>query len=227
MLMLAASAARSGPDMAGPFVMLMQCLLLLFLLSWVASAFRKNKGRARVKGAIAEFAVNHLALHRLGEQYKVYEDLYLPRPDGDGTTQVDHVVVSIYGIFVIETKNYSGWIFGSERQRNWTQCLKGGAKHSFQNPLMQNNLHVNALRQALALPTKSFHSIVYFFGECTFKTSLPDNVMTSGLKKCILSYETPILTPDEVRLACSNLNSYEGERSAMKALHRPQQGDRS
>jgi restriction system protein len=52
-------------------------------------------------------------LRRLDSRlYRVFHDLYLPRPDGKGTTQIDHVVVSRYGIFVIETKNMTGWIFG-------------------------------------------------------------------------------------------------------------------
>jgi len=53
-------------------------------------------------------------------RYRHFHGLYLPRPDGKGTTQIDHIVVSRYGIFVIETKNYRGWIFGSEKQRDWT-----------------------------------------------------------------------------------------------------------
>jgi len=59
------------------------------------------------------------------KQYAVFHDLYLPRPDGKGTAQIDHVVVSPFGIFVIETKNMAGWIFGDERSRQWTQSIYG------------------------------------------------------------------------------------------------------
>ena len=60
-------------------------------------------------------------------------------PTADGTTQVDHILVSIYGIFMIETKNMKGWIFGSPDQDTWTQVVFR-EKHTFQNPLRQNYL---------------------------------------------------------------------------------------
>lgn len=68
--------------------------------------------------------------------YVRFHDVMLPTPDG--TTQIDHVFVSRFGVFVVETKNMAGWIFGSERGRRWTQVLPGGRKTSFQNPLRQN-----------------------------------------------------------------------------------------
>ncbi|WP_350617509.1 nuclease-related domain-containing protein, partial [Pseudomonas sp. HY7a-MNA-CIBAN-0227] len=74
----------------------------------------------------------------------------LPLPNG-GSTQIDHVIVSIYGIFVIETKNYKGWIFGNEKQRQWTQAFPNGRKYKFQNPLRQNYLHIKTLADLLEL----------------------------------------------------------------------------
>lgn len=75
-----------------------------------------------VKGFIAELIVNvllHLKLPR--DEYTIYWNVTLPTPDG--TTQIDHIVVSPYGIFVIETKAYGGWIFGDRRQKQWTQTF--------------------------------------------------------------------------------------------------------
>ena len=66
----------------------------------------------------------------------------------NGTTQIDHVLLSKYGIFVIETKNYDGWILGGEKQKNWTQIMFG-KKNSFQNPLYQNYKHTKALSECL------------------------------------------------------------------------------
>ncbi|TYS72460.1 NERD domain-containing protein [Sutcliffiella horikoshii] len=64
----------------------------------------------RIKGAVGERAVNK-ELEKLGPLFTVYHDLYVPNENG-GTSQVDHVVTSPTGIFVIETKHYDGWIFG-------------------------------------------------------------------------------------------------------------------
>ena len=75
----------------------------------------------------------------------VYRDLNnVTIPTSNGTTQIDHVFVSRYGIFVIETKNMEGWIFGDEKQPQWTQSLYG-KKFRFQNPLHQNYRHTKAL----------------------------------------------------------------------------------
>jgi ribosomal protein L37AE/L43A len=88
------------------------------------------------------------------------------------------VIVSVYGVFVVETKNMKGWIFGGQHQKQWTQKI---FKHSskFQNPLHQNYKHVKALEQLLGLEENQLHSVVVFIGDSTFKTPMPDNV-TSG-----------------------------------------------
>ena len=95
-------------------------------------------------GASGEHEVSR-KLRAISPEYIVLEDIYLPLPDGT-TTQVDQIVVSIYGVFVIEAKDYSGWIFGNESQRQWTQTLHIGwgdtEKHHFQNPIRQNWRHI-------------------------------------------------------------------------------------
>ena len=98
----------------------------------------------------------------------------------NGTTQIDHIIVSRYGIFVIETKNMEGWIFGTETQPKWTQSFRK-SKFQFQNPLHQNYRHIKALEEFLGLPSSMFHSVVYFVGEsCELKTAMPDNVICGG-----------------------------------------------
>ena len=66
----------------------------------------------------------------------------------NGTTQIDHVLVSRLGVFVIETKHYKGWIFGDEKSREWTQVI-WGRKYRFQNPLHQNYRHLKAVQALL------------------------------------------------------------------------------
>lgn len=96
----------------------------------------------------------------------------------DGTTQIDHILVSRYGIFVIETKDYKGWIFAGAKDRYWTQVLFG-TKFKFQNPLRQNHRHVCAIRDLLDfLDPDVIRSIVVFTGEAVFKTEVPDDVFT-------------------------------------------------
>ena len=63
--------------------------------------------------------------------------------------QIDHIEIRQNGIFCIETKNYKGWIFGSENQDKWTQTLYNGEKHQFVNPLKQNKSHIYHMSQVL------------------------------------------------------------------------------
>jgi len=110
---------------------------------------------------------------------------------------LDHVLVSVYGIFVIETKNMKGWIFGSKDNERWTQTF-GNKKYSFQNPLRQNYRHTKCLSEYLGLDHRLFHSVVWFIGECTFKTEMPPNVLASGLTSYIKEFTGCCLTEGQV-----------------------------
>jgi hypothetical protein len=97
---------------------------------------------------------------------------------GTETTQIDHVLVSRFGVFVIEAKNYNGWIFGSEGSRHWTQVFYR-VRFKFQNPLRQNYKHVCAVRELLDfLPPETVRSVVVFTGSARLKTPVPENVLT-------------------------------------------------
>lgn len=120
------------------------------------------------------------------ETYKRFHNLIVSTRNG--TTQIDHVLLSRFGIFVIETKNYNGWIFGGKDQRSWTQVLYG-KKQSFQNPLHQNYRHVKALSEYLDLDPSQIYSIVFFIGDAELKTDLPPNVMASGLSGYIKQFD--------------------------------------
>lgn len=94
----------------------------------------------------------------------------------DGTTQIDHILVSRFGVFVIETKDYKGWIFANEKSPNWTQVLFR-MRFSFQNPIRQNYRHLIAVRKSLDfLPPDSIKSAVVFTGNAEFKTEIPSGV---------------------------------------------------
>ena len=100
-------------------------ILLLFVIAFLKTPF--------MKGVFGEFLVNLAATTFLDKRvYTLFKNVTLPTEDG--STQIDHVIVSRYGVFVIETKNMKGWIFGSPQQKIWTQKIY---RHTskFQNPL--------------------------------------------------------------------------------------------
>jgi restriction system protein len=134
------------------------------------------------KGWIGEKVTQFGMWLTLGAEYKCFHDVTLDTQNG--TTQIDHIIVSRFGVFVIETKNYNGWIFGNEKQKTWTQSLYG-KKYTFQNPLHQNYKHTMALSEAINVDHGSIHSIVFFIGDAQFKTDLPENVMNSGIASYI------------------------------------------
>lgn len=91
------------------------CVALLILEEVI------RRGKPALKGAFGETIVSWLLSHLPKDQYKVIHNIMLKTERG--TSQVDHVVVSIYGIFVIEVKNYNGWIIGTENSSQWTQII--------------------------------------------------------------------------------------------------------
>ena len=96
----------------------------------------------------------------------------------NGTTQIDHILVSRFGVFVIETKDYNGWIFADAKQATWTQVLYR-QKFKFQNPIFQNMRHVEAVKDTRDfLPSSCIQSLVVFTGNAKFKTVMPPGVFT-------------------------------------------------
>jgi hypothetical protein len=154
--------------------------------------------KSLLKGFVGE-AMGSLAGKLFLDKETYFSVNNLTLQTNNGTTQIDHVIASRHGIFVVETKNYQGWIFGSEKQAEWTQSLPGGRKFNFQNPLRQNYRHIKALSEFLGLPENKFHSVVMFWGESEFKTEMPPNVIARGYATYIKSKTDVLFSDDEVR----------------------------
>lgn len=149
------------------------------------------------KGYLGEMLVRILARFMLNKDtYHRVHNVTLPT--SDGTTQIDHIFVSRFGIFALETKNMQGWIFGGENQAQWTQKIYKKS-FKFQNPLRQNFKHVKALEAALQIPPDTIHSVVTFVGGSTFKTDMPANVTYgAGFISYIKSFREQAFTENEV-----------------------------
>ncbi|GHS95766.1 hypothetical protein FACS1894207_4960 [Bacteroidia bacterium] len=99
----------------------------------------------------------------------IFHDLYLKKYNGD-FSQIDLVVITEVGIIVFEVKDYSGWIFGSGNQSQWTKILAyGKQKYRFYNPIMQNNRHIEEIGKQLKQFNLPFYSVVVFYGNCILK----------------------------------------------------------
>jgi hypothetical protein len=126
----------------------------------------------------------------------------------DGTTQVDHVLVSRFGVFVIETKDHKGWIFANAKQANWTQVLFK-VKFKFQNPILQNFRHVRAVQDLLDfLPTSAIRSVVVFTGEAEFKTEVPQGVFSlSGFIEHLREQTVEVMSLNRVQFCVGRLET--------------------
>ena len=122
----------------------------------------------RSAGEVGEDRVSGILKKLPKEDYTVINDITIK--NRAGTSQIDHLVISSYGIFVIETKCYKGWLFGSEESEKWTQALYTG-KFQLYNPIQQNRWHIKALRYNLdEYPDVPYYSIIVLAGSCEFKT---------------------------------------------------------
>ncbi len=158
----------------------------------------------------------YLWLSLPNKSYHKFHNIILPSKNG--TTQIDHLIISIYGLFIVETKNKKGWIFGSEKQTNWTQAIYG-KKYSFQNPLRQAFRQKKILSEFLNLDESHIHTVIYFSGDCKFKTTLPDNVINSGVGRYIKRFRNQILSTEDVHQVIKALGKHLSESSLSNRAH--------
>ena len=178
----------------------------------------------KIKGIIGEKSVSH-QLSKLDKgKYFILNDIVIPSTDGK-TTQIDHVVVSPYGIFVIETKNYRGWIMGEEHSQYWTQVIYK-RKERLYNPIRQNYGHIKALEAVLSdFRNLSFISIVSFSirADLKVKVSSSEVIYTVNLLKTIAKYKDPVLSNDDVQrivhvIQAESLKDKSTKKDHVKAL---------
>ena len=208
-------------------------LLILFVAAVVIIIFYlKSPGG---KGRRGESNIESIILRKLDDKLygEVLRNLFLPKADG-GTSEVDVLLVCNKGIFVFESKNFAGWIFGDDEHKYWTVSLYAGRnwlgfkrteKYKFYNPIWQNNSHIRNLRRVLGdkIPITS---IIVFSDRSEFKsvTNNSDAIImhTSELKRYlsrIKSSYTDVLTADQVQNIYNQLLNYKDVDGEKKSSH--------
>ena len=218
------------------YLILVQVLVLLLTLlpkyiRYRGSGYKAASGNGFLKtvlnkGNLGEF-LTFLYLEKLDGQNKIMTNLYLPKKDGT-TTEVDLIMISETGIYVFESKNYSGWIFGDEKSKNWTQTLESKQKNQFYNPIWQNKGHITALRSAVEIDNEDMYkSYIIFSDRCTLKkinvTSLNIKVMKrNALIKTIkkdIENSPKYMTIEEVNGLYFKLQKYACVDESIKKAH--------
>lgn len=161
--------------------------------------------RPKIKGYMGERAVSIRLNASLSEEYHILDDLILKTTWG--TSQIDHVVVSKYGMFVIETKNYKGWIFGHENSEKWTQNIYGH-KYTLANPVKQNQSHIRALRNVLSdIDRCPIISIIAFSGRASLHVTVESAyvVYWREVAPVIKRHRTEVIGDEQVQRIVAHL----------------------
>jgi hypothetical protein len=174
-------------------------IILFFILLSVVSIFVYNEFKDRKilktvtnlnRGTKSERKMVLKILKSGIKSTAIFHDLYLNNGNGK-YSQIDLVVATKVGIVVFEVKEYSGWIFGTENQINWTQILAyGKRKYKFYNPILQNKKHVEDLKKFYHFDNIPVFSMIVFFGNCEFKNliDLPSRTILTKSNKVIIRF---------------------------------------
>lgn len=182
------------------FVLLM---VLSLVFGYIAGRYRYrsraaiNHGEARVRQLLTTYCQNRDA--------HVLNNITL-RLENSSTTQIDHVLITTKGIFVIETKHYNWWIFANYKSPKWTQHTYM-EKFTFQNPILQNYKHVKAIQKLFDFINPQYiHNIVVFSGAGIFKTIKPNNVFyIEELLPAIEQYSEDVLSLNRIQFCVGRL----------------------
>lgn len=171
-----------------------------------------------VKGRAGERIVARQA-KSLGSEYILLNDVTLPNRHG-GTAQLDHILLSPYGIFVLETKHYRGNIYGREDQKQWEQKFEKSS-YKFYNPITQNQTHINVLSNhllGLADPVQT-HSVIIFTGRCKLKNRFPPFVCNGRRWKRYVKkgFQDVVYTPTELEQIKGRIERVSLERTRATA----------
>jgi hypothetical protein len=164
--------------------------LFVVIVQFIASLRARRRWRPRVADSFQRFAG-------------------LIVRDERGTTEIDEVLVTPAGIFVIEKKDFNAWIFGSKDDEYWTAVYPNREKHRFQNPLRQNYRHIKALESALGVSRRVVSSVVVFSERSRLMKELPPEVLNSDYVGFVRSQERVVLSPEEFDSICSGLHALE------------------
>jgi hypothetical protein len=162
---------------------------VLFLIFIIVIIILIRNGALKTKGKIGEQRVAmelDRELQRNSLDYKTLNDIMLQTDRG--TVQIDHIVILPWGLLVVETKNFSGWIFGDENSKYWTQVIYND-KHRFYNPIKQNSGHIAVLKRVLGDFDNRYWKLHY-------KSLI---VFDNGCKLKKINTTTPVIYKDELK----------------------------
>lgn len=194
-------------------ILLILLILIIILISINRKRKKINPGEKEVKDILSRI-----------KGYKLLNDIMIK--SNNGTSQIDHILIGKKGIFVIETKDYSGMIYGDEYSREWTQVINS-KKNKFYNPIRQNYGHIKTLEKYIDRKN-IFISIIVFTNKSTLKKIETDTpvIQVKKLKRFIRKYKSNnMLTKEEIDnmynlIKKNNINSNRERKKHVKRISR-------
>ena len=194
-------------------------LLLLLAIIFTCVVVSQNSYSLESRGERGENKVAQILGETvIGQQY-VINDLLFCNKSGQ-SCQIDHVFINKSGIWVIETKNFSGYIFGEENQREWTQVLaNGNVKHKFYSPVKQNATHIYHLSKYLNVKNV-FQNVVVFLSHADISNVAADNVYLVDELEIIKNKNTDVfLTAQKMEYYYNLLSELKNNATISKEEH--------
>ncbi|MGM9645944.1 MAG: NERD domain-containing protein [Eubacteriales bacterium] len=189
-------------------------LIPLVVLAGLIGWLKTPKG----KGVLGEIVIKiTIGKTKPGKQY-VINDLMITAEDGK-SSQIDHVLINKNGVFVIETKNYSGRIYGSEKQLEWTQVFNyGHTKNKFYNPLKQNATHIYRIRNEINKNIPVISCIVFIQGNIEY-IEAPNVYTVKQLKEKIKKEAENQLTAEQMKETYNKLKYIKENKETSNSEH--------
>ena len=182
-------------------ILVIIAIAVIALLYYIASLLPSQSESRGLRGERKVFSI----LKELPDEYYIWNDIVLQR--NGYSVQIDHVVISLYGIFVIETKNFKGWIYGNDDCDKWTKTYYG-RKYHFNNPVKQNHSHVKALANLFCMSENQFIPIVVFLHGAELNTKTHSTVIYAcQLYDEICKYRNQVMSLSDVQRLATILNS--------------------
>lgn len=189
---------------------------------------KQLKTKSQIKGEIGEESTGNefkRFFENISSEFKILKNIYI-KYDEENTTEIDILIISEYGIFVIENKHYRGWIFGNFKQEQWTDCYPNNVKIKFYNPLKQNYTHIRTLKKYI---DEKYHNMIYsyivFSGGCELKKVpydsefikiLKDNDINKTLQESI---KEKILSAEDIEVLFNTLKPFTNISETEKEEH--------
>jgi len=195
-------------------------IIVFLFFVYLIGVFIYKSYLPKIKGAKGEYKVERRLRKLNRKEYIVFNDIYI-RINGR-STQIDHLVISVYGIFIIETKYYNGWIHGNEKSEYWTQSFYK-KKREFRNPIKQNWSHVFVLKNVLSnFKQARYYPIIVFAGKAKLKNihSQIPVIYLNKLIKTIKEEKTHCLSFEQVNAISNQLSEFIINDKKVKKEHK-------